>query len=60
MKEKLKPCPFCGGKAILNAENITAAPVPTTYYRVFCAECPCTMGVFMYADEAIEAWNRRA
>ena len=56
--DKLKPCPFCGRKAILekhqefNGENV---------YRVYCQDATtqvCTK--WFYAEkEAIETWNRR-
>jgi len=54
---KLKPCPFCGGTAILRCGGV--------YYDVECEsqnDClvrPITDG-FSTAREAIEAWNRRA
>lgn len=57
MKE-LKPCPFCGGRAILNI-------IGNKYY-VDCnakiGECPCIPKTFDFdvAEDAIEAWNRRA
>ena len=58
---ELKPCPFCGGKAYLFADN---------GIRVFCAKCGasskvlCDMrtevGVAGNATKSvIEAWNRR-
>lgn len=61
MSEKLKPCPFCGGKAFIDIEH--------GEYHVFC-ECECTLGkICLYEGyggeygselEAIEAWNTRA
>lgn len=53
MKEKLKPCPFCGGKPYVEKDtedNMT----------VDCQECFAS-GPFSYTEEeAIKAWNRRA
>ena len=57
---ELKPCPFCGGEAIL----VELTPTPyndqlLTYYSVGCIDC----GIGFYEnteDEAIAAWNRRA
>ena len=57
--EKLKPCPFCGGEAILrqcqNGFNI--------WYRVRCKDCGIaqdSIGNGYYSEsQAIEAWNRR-
>ena len=53
MSEKLKPCPFCGGEALLWEIK------DCDCYRVFCTKCPCCMGINLEKDEAIEAWNRR-
>lgn len=58
--EKLKPCPFCGGKAYVQIHIFDG--VPETY-GVLCANGKCyTSGWQFYdtAEEAIEAWNRRA
>ena len=64
MPNELKPCPFCGGEAILCAEHI------------YCNECIAEMQIEVYVradvrmgglptyEEAksamIAAWNRRA
>ena len=59
LMEKLKPCPFCGGKAILNGDP-----------RVNFAFCECekcgartnTVRIslqYCANDVAIAAWNRR-
>lgn len=52
----LLPCPFCGGEAF------------TVNDHVECTGCPCELGsvyngddgVFDSAEDAIDAWNRRA
>ncbi len=51
MTEKLKPCPFCGGKAEIEGERI---------FWVSCQECCAESNSFIELEEAIEAWNRRA
>lgn len=52
---ELKPCPFCGGKAML---------IWLPYSRkifVKCAEQCCKQNtIYKSREEAIEAWNRRA
>lgn len=68
MSRELKPCPFCGGKAVI-VSNTTAYHMFT--YRAICSSCKAQMGYrnhcydgrgklfFETKEEAIEAWNRR-
>lgn len=55
MPNKLKPCPFCGGKAKI-------FPTPDDFgYGVECEnDCIFFFGQFDTRERAIEAWNRRA
>ena len=66
--EELKPCPFCGGEAVL----ITRV-CDKFIHRVACTVCLAQMGESHWAmdsekgklffekeEDAIEAWNRRA
>lgn len=57
MREKLKPCPFCGGRAIrftLQDEINFGGDV------IGCEDCDaCSRVVFGEKDGLIEAWNRR-
>lgn len=48
---KLKPCPFCGGKAVKIGRNV---------FWVRCCGCGAGTSVFDSEKEAKEAWNRRA
>ena len=53
---ELKPCPFCGGEAIVNQFG------EFTAFRVSCKNahwCGVTQYWFDTEEEAIEAWNRR-
>ena len=58
---KLKPCPFCGGKA-----ETVYAPNDINRWGVQCKSCGCTVeveewkGVEDTKENAIKAWNRRA
>ena len=40
MNEKLKPCPFCGGKANVGLDDFN------NKYLVMCGECGVMMGFF--------------
>lgn len=58
--DKLKPCPFCGGRAVM-----IGAPFTHDRFLVACknrgdaCKCePCT-NWFDTREEAAEAWNRR-
>ncbi len=62
MSDKLKPCPFCGGEAIIkiNAQTLNCCTV--------CPECNVTMKRNFKGNKRIEellvhlmaeAWNRR-
>ena len=53
---KLKPCPFCGGDAIV--VKVEERPYP---YRVQCFDsiCACRTDNFKDYEGAIESWNRR-
>lgn len=65
----LKPCPFCGGKAIIQEHEahehsnwlVEATGLPkhvSASWSVECVVCSCGM-IFDTEAEAIAAWNRR-
>lgn len=52
--EKLKPCPFCGGYAMVQTNCYNQ-----NYIR--CDKCKCVFWAGLTDKEyVIEAWNRRA
>lgn len=65
----MKPCPFCGGEAILERKSRTVVHGATrrnTYVR--CTQCDSRGRRFLYFEfdpkkqaenEAVNAWNRR-
>jgi Lar family restriction alleviation protein len=57
MENELKPCPFCGCKAvdIVEDDNIYLH----LRYQVFCGRCGASSGRHHTKQKAIEAWNRR-
>ncbi len=63
---KLKPCPFCGGEAMIIKRKSNAAGSKFVYRVQCCADeedgCSCIPKTWNYytKEEAIEAWNRRA
>ena len=52
MNDELKPCPFCGGEAIVDGCD-------DTLWIVICKECNSSIGYKETKEEAVEAWNRR-
>lgn len=62
--DKLKPCPFCGGEAIINEipphTHVIATFMPDCKGMCFieCSQCSCGIGEDT-KELAIERWNRR-
>lgn len=56
MTDKLKPCPFCGGKPYINSHPIAQRK------KQWAVQCRCGARFFFFDRKykAIEAWNRRA
>jgi Lar family restriction alleviation protein len=52
-KEKLKPCPFCGGKGSMFIGQFG------TFYYVSCESCKAQTTEYTTRAEAIEAWNKQ-
>jgi len=52
-KIKLKPCPFCGGKAHVGS------PYENTAW-VYCGNCGADTAIHKGEQQAADAWNRRA
>ena len=70
---ELKPCPFCGGKAIIlyyeNGNHLYYENGnqyrSNLYYAskrgtVTCEKCRCSLHIYAKAKDAVNAWNRRA
>lgn len=57
---KLKPCPFCGGEAIIVneaiRENVYGGTIKGT--AIGCRNCECNM-FYRNRELAIESWNKR-
>lgn len=52
MNDKLKPCPFCGGKATIDGCDDTP-------WSVICEKCNASIDFKETECEAIDAWNTR-
>lgn len=52
MNDKLKPCPFCGGKAIIDGCD-------ETLWITICKKCNASIDYKETKQDAIDAWNRR-
>ena len=59
MSEKLKPCPFCGGEAVLDSVDYDAWYVQCIDYDGDCEMRPSTE-LCETSEDAVEIWNRRA
>ena len=66
---KLKPCPFCGGKAHLDFAGESnkfywgsdGFEKSTPFlYQVFCQSCRCKTELAQDVNIAVMMWNRRA
>ena len=61
---KLKPCPFCGGEAVIEIvepySHILATFMPNYGGGAFieCQKCTCAISA-KTKEEAIKAWNSR-
>ncbi len=60
MPEKLKPCPFCGGKVKIDSGfNIDFNNRAHKFYYAICLSCGARGSDADRKTEAIELWNRR-
>ena len=50
----LKPCPFCGGQAML-----TPVDAGFVKYTVFCSDCGVAFSTYPTEEEAAKVWNTR-
>lgn len=57
-REKLLPCPFCGGEAITH--RLAWRNGSTKYWIVKCSDCRVTSVKRVNRDKAIKEWNTRA
>ena len=59
--DKLKPCPFCGGKAeLLIVPGRFKSGLSSSGWLVKCTNGCCNQMPYTSDHDAKEAWNRRA
>ena len=56
MEHNLKPCPFCGGKAMCWSRMISGIE---REWVVKCNRCKANVGLYTTEKAAKTAWNRR-
>ena len=54
-EETLLPCPFCGGKAVLEPETFYFGP----WYTCFCVKCGVMTPAGESKEDAAKIWNTR-
>ena len=57
-KDKLKPCPFCGGDGMIVTLRMPDSGEPREHYGC-CIKCNATSAWSLNKQEAIDNWNRR-
>jgi Lar family restriction alleviation protein len=58
-KNKLLPCPCCGGEAELRTFTSRGWLFKLTAHYVKCSACGIQTGVQLTPQEAVDIWNRR-
>jgi Lar family restriction alleviation protein len=54
----LKPCPFCGENAYIEADE-GFHKLENYEYGVYCTSCSAGTGIYHSESDAIAAWNLR-
>lgn len=60
---KLKPCPFCGGMAVLRQYKFVNYKGKKVFFSVECVNADCMARMPSHSedkDSVIKRWNRRA
>lgn len=60
MNEKIRPCPFCGGQAILIGRELYFSQTNEKSYHIECSKCMVRTVEVMDKESVVKHWNRRA
>ena len=62
MKEKVKPCPFCGGEAkYMKVGWVKGTPSEfADWVMIICPDCHCVTEAYKDINELTALWNKRA
>jgi Lar family restriction alleviation protein len=55
----LKPCPFCGGQAVISKVNSGIFVYSNTFSYAKCIECGAKSAVTTSRDQTKKLWNER-
>ena len=58
-QERLKPCPFCGGRAEIFERGSERQVARSRYFYVNCLPCDCEGPPGLTKRVAWDAWNKR-
>lgn len=58
MTKQLKPCPFCGGEAVVKINRGFNRTIFDVF--VYCEKCGASTCTYVLKETAIKAWNQRA
>lgn len=59
MKDKTKPCPFCGSNHNFCRFYTTYTEGTIDHYYIICGNCGARIGDCKNEEEAIKTWDRR-
>lgn len=57
-EKKLKPCPFCGYKAVCTVHSFVYHK-HCGEYVTYCPKCQCRTNLYISREPSVKAWNRR-
>ena len=59
MPNELKPCPFCGGEAVVTTKTERIYNTFETFFLVRCKSCGCETSTSYEKQIVIDKWEKR-